>query len=241
MNRGAVASLLLLWAVGGALADAGNVMTDGVFIAHHPSSMQFTSDQTWYQPYLDEFAIASCQDQHNRIDLDGTKGQISIWYVLAAYSDSTSWGAAEFGFGDFRPNPDIYRFIEWGPCFPEKGLDISTDGWPGPNEGTAIACTGAPWEGTILPVYYFAGYAYAEGIIPLADNPQTDFIGTSVLLRRPPPVGRRAEAAGEMGLFRDGLTVCPPSGSSASRLEEFYSQLTSPPHPPPPVGASSRR
>jgi hypothetical protein len=43
----------------------------GVFIAHYPAAMQFSSDPPaggWCQQYLSNYAITSCEEQVNRLD-----------------------------------------------------------------------------------------------------------------------------------------------------------------------------
>jgi len=206
--------------------DADNVMTDGVLIAHHPPGLQFSSDTDWYAAYYEAAQVTDCMQQNPRIDQDGVRGQLAIWYVLAAFGDSTSWTAAEFGLGTF--DPSAFRFEAWGPCYPEtgSGLQMTTEGWPGPNEGATIATTRTPWTGAIAPIYYFAGYAYHQALIPLSVNPKTDFAGTCVRGSDTcPPIARRATALGALGVFADGVSVCPPEGSSAQRLEELRARF----------------
>lgn len=205
--RWAVMLLMCLAAVAGAYGDPTN-LEDGVFIAHHPPDVQFSAGTDWCQKYAEEFAIDSCGAQHNRIDLDGNLGESSIWYVLAAWTEAKEWCGSEFGFGEY--DPDIYGFLAWGPCSPGENLEIPTDNWPGPSEGTALTTTDAPWSGDIVSVYYFAGYAYYEGIIPLAADPSTGFGGTGNCMT--PAQSWDATSFGGMGMFTDGIYVCPAEG-----------------------------
>ena len=134
-----------------ASSDPGN-LEGGVFLAHHPPGVQYSQGVDWCQAYFESFAIDSCSEQHNRIDLDGNEGQSSIWYVLAAWNEEKEWCGAEFGFGEY--DPDAYAFIEWGPCSPGENLEIPTENWPGPNEGTAVTTTDTAWSGNFVPVYW---------------------------------------------------------------------------------------
>ncbi len=191
---------------GSAAADPAN-LEGGAFIAHFPTGMEFSSDPPaggWCQEYWDHFRIEDCEDQVNRID---TTDQV-IWFVLAAWAEEKEWCGTEFGLGEF--DPSIFSITDRGPCWPEDGLEIPTASWPGPGEGTAIVATGTPWEGNFVPVYWFAGYAYEEGLIPLAADPATDFAGTSNCAN--PPQAWAADSLGGMGLFADGTYVCPPVG-----------------------------
>ena len=193
-----------------ALASAGASTTNleqGVFIAHHPAALQFSTTPPpggWCEEFLTSHSIGSCQEQVNRIDTF----EPVLWFVLAAWEEEKEWCGTEFGFGEFGSG--VFAFVDYGPCFPEDGLEIPTAHWPGPNEGTAFVTTGRAWRGNFRPVYYFAGYAYAEGVIPLSVDPPTDFGGTSNC--QTPPEAWAAVGFGGMGLFRDGIYACPGEG-----------------------------
>lgn len=179
----------------------------GVLIAHFPTMMEFSSDPPlvgWCQHYLDGFAIHSCEDQVNRID---TYDRV-IWYVLAAWETGKEFCGTEFGLGEYADS--LFLFTDYGPCYPQEGLEIPTGSWPGPNEGTALVSTGASWNGSIVPIYFFAGYAYGEGVLPLGEDPATGFGGWSNC--ESPPQAWDASAFGAMGLFTDGVAVLPGGG-----------------------------
>jgi hypothetical protein len=209
--RWAVPLLMCLAIAGVAYGDPTN-LEDGVFIAHHPPGLQFSQGTDWCQKYIDEYAITSCKQQHNRIDLDGNVGESSVWYVLAAWSEAKEWCGTEFGFGQYDAN--IYGFLRWGPCSPQGELELPTDNWPAPNEGTAITTTSTAWSGNFVPVYYFAGYAYYEGVIPVAADPATGFGGTGNCAT--PPEAWAAADFGGMGLFTAGTYVCPGGGDGGA-------------------------
>jgi len=179
----------------------------GVFIAHHPATFQYSPGLDWCEEYDGLYSISSCEDQNPRIDLDGNLGERSLWYVIAAWTESKTWCGTEFGFGDF--DPEIYAFLEYGGCIPND-LSISTDGWPGPNEGTAVTATDVQWDGNFQAVYYFIGYAYNEGQIPLDVDPDLSFGGFGNCAT--PSETWAAADYGAMGLFQDGVTMCPGGG-----------------------------
>jgi len=176
----------------------------GVFIAHHPATFQYSPGLDWCEEYDELYSISSCGEQNPRIDLDGNLGERSLWYVIAAWTESKTWCGAEFGFGTF--DPAIYEFLEYGGCIPND-LSISTDGWPGPNEGTAVTATDVQWDGNFQAVYYFLGYAYYEGQIPLDIDPDPSFGGFGNCAT--PSETWAAADYGAMGLFTDGASACP--------------------------------
>ncbi len=181
-----------------------NSLRGGALIAHFPTGMAFSSDPPtggWCQHYWDNYRIEDCEEQVNRID---TEDEV-IWFVLAAWDEEKEWCGTEFGFGEY----DSTAFVITGfsPCWPADGLEIPTAAWPGPEEGTAIVVTSDPWEGNFVPVYWFSGYAYEEGLIPLAKDPATGFAGTANCAN--PPGTWAADSLGGMGLFQDGVYACP--------------------------------
>jgi len=219
-----VAGFLLLEPV---MADPSD-LEGGVFIAHHPSAMQFSSDppqEGWCQHYLDNYAITSCGEQVNRIDT--TQGV--IWFVLAAWNEEKEWCGVQFGLG--RYNPNTFTFIDWGPCYPDQGLELPSAGWPGPAEGTsAVTSRSTPWSGNYTPVYFFAGYAYAEDTLPLATDPRGR-VGGTVSCQMPCALSA-AEKYGTLGLFMDGVPACPPAASTPRHADNPTSSEQRLTHPP---------
>jgi len=142
-----IAALLPLMFIADLASADPTALDDGVLIAHHPPGLEFTSGQEWCDRYEQEFAIDSCEAQHNRIDLDGHEGDGSVWYVLAAWEEAKEWCAVEFGLGEYTAAN--YPLVEHGPCG-TGALTIPTSGWPGPGEGISIAVPAdAPWSGSL--------------------------------------------------------------------------------------------
>lgn len=160
--------------------------------------------------------IRHCTEQVNRIDTS----EPVIWFVLSAWSEEKEWCGTEFGFGEFDPR--IFAIVDYGPCFPDEGLEIPTEGWPGPGEGTAFVTTGQTWSGNLQPVYFFAGYAYSEGVIPLSIDPETGFGGTSNCLSS--PQAWDTEDYGGMGFFENGIYACPPGEGGGGGFLAFGQQ-----------------
>lgn len=194
--------LTLLMGGGQARSDSGDI-SGGVFIAHAPPSLQYTNSPpsgSWCTEYSENQAITTCEDQDNRIDSQG----MAVWYVLCAWAESKTWCGIEFGLGDY--DEEAFVILEHGPCFPSEGLTIPTSGWPGPSEGIALTTTDAAWSGNFAPIYWFAGYAYAEDLIPLSPDPASGFGGWA----RCEDQGEfEADDFGGMGLLTDGIYVCP--------------------------------
>lgn len=190
-----------------AVADSSQ-LGGGVLIVHQVAGLVYSiglRPNEWCQAYL-EHPIQGCEGQNNTLEVATIAP--AVWFVLAAWLEDKQWCGVEFGLGSYDPR--LFGIAEQGPCFPESGIEIPTDHWPGPNQGTSIVTTGAPWSGSFLPIYYFAGYAYASfgpGVIPLGANPATGFAGTANCLV--PADTWPALALGGLGINTDGIYVCP--------------------------------
>jgi hypothetical protein len=245
---------LALLGLGVGMASAQQTdLTGGTFIAHHDPAMVASVPQEGYcQQYLDGFAIEVCEDANPTID---TTAPV-VWFLLSAFpGGDKEWCGTEFGFGDF--DPYNFVFTGFGPCTPGGNLEIPTDFWPGPNEGTAIVTTDTPWFGNLLPVYYFEGYAYyyLPAVIPVGVDPPTGFGGWGNCLT--PPEDFDAAAYPTVGLLMMGENTCPEEpqfvccvGEECILVDDeqgcmdlggdYYPDLTScEPNPclPPPMGA----
>ena len=104
-------------------------------------------------------------------------------------------------------------YLESGACVPNS-LEITTSGWPGPNEGTTIAGNGDIWTGNYIPIYYFIGYAYSEGIIRIGINPQTEESRFGNC--NEPSISWDIEEHGVMGIFTFGAYSCPDDDPTSS-------------------------
>jgi hypothetical protein len=203
-------ALAILGIVVSASAQDPTNLAGGVFIAHHPAAMVYSSDPPpagdWCAEYALNHAITVATDQVNRMDgaLDN-----AMWYVLAAWTEDKEWCGTEFGFGAF--DAGLYPLVDFGACFPATGgLEIPTGGWPGPNEGIAFVVTGDPWMGNYAPVYWFAGYVYGASygttVMGIDVDPPTGFAGCGNCEN--PPVKWDFDLGG-MGINTDGIYVEP--------------------------------
>jgi len=108
--------------------------------------------------------------------------------------------------------PASSSFVQHGVCGADPQSIPTTDPpWPSPNSGIAIAWAAdhAP-SGNFVPVYFFGCYLYGSyygsAVIPLAEDPAQDFIGTASC--DVPPVTYPAYAWGSFGLNEEGQAVC---------------------------------
>ncbi len=147
----------------------GSDLSAGMLLVHAPPGLEWTSGQNWCERYNSEFALANLDEQVSRIDPDIAAEEASIWYVIMAWSEPKQVCGLEFGLGEYEPG--IFGFTEWGACA-SGGLEVPMTDWPDTGRGTAVAPEEA-WEGAISAVYWFTGYSYMEGEIPLGVHPTT--------------------------------------------------------------------
>jgi len=70
-----------------------------------------------------------------------------------------------------------------------------------------IQASGESWEGNLVPVYQFRGYAYSQEMLPLNGSPVSSGAAFGNCLT--PSEAYQIEGFGALGLFQDGITVCP--------------------------------
>jgi hypothetical protein len=191
---------VLVVALGAVSADEHD-LTGGVFICHYDPQITWTPIP-FCELYFQYYEITSCEEQNPSIMTSDER----VWYVLSAFNGDKEWCGTEFGFGQF--DPYCYIFTWFGPCPFGGNLEISTDYWPGPGEGTAIVTTDLPWRGNFYPTYYFTGYAYYGPCqIPLDVHPTTGFAGWENCLSPPQSFGTACFPA--MGVLMEGIECCP--------------------------------
>jgi hypothetical protein len=185
-------------------------LTGGVFITHHdPAIVASVPPEGYCAHYEEGYAITTCEEQNPMIMTDAPV----VWFLLSAFPGDKMWCGTEFGFGQY--DPYLFIFTLAGPCAPGGFLEIPTEGWPGPMEGTAIVTTDTPWEGNFKPVYFFEGYYYyyGPGMIPVDVSPSTGVGGWGNCLT--PPEVFDAACFPAMGVMGDGMYCCPeiPTGA----------------------------
>ena len=138
----------------GDIARATNV--GGVLLTHHPRQLSLSTpcDSLRFPSTCDSFVSQSNQFE-TRIR----------WFVLAAFPGEAHLKVATFALGAYDNSRAV--FADWGPCGEGAGpIEIAGAGWPAPNTGTAV-CWSSCREGEVIPLYWFASYAYAPVTIPL--------------------------------------------------------------------------
>ncbi len=200
-----VLAVVLAWA---AIAHADpSDLSNGVFIVHCTPPLGFSSRYEARDRCHDfeepPYNIQSCEEQNTRLE---GEYQWQVWYVVAAWTEEKIWSGTEFGIGacDFD---DFYVACS-EPCFPSEGLEISSNGWPCPNGGTALTVVDVPWQGNFIPVYFFEGFGYGTtGQIPLTVDPMTGFGGFANA--DAPPQQFPATCYGALGCYMPGIECCP--------------------------------
>ena len=200
--------ILVVWLASPSIGAEPFDLTGGALIAHYVPEIAFCLG-TPCEEYSANHAIHSAEEQINRIDALGVIP--ACWFVLAAWTEEKIWCGAEFGLGDF--NPSLFHFDAWYVCYPSGGgLEIPSSGWPGPQEGIAMVVAGPPWQGDYVPLLAFTGYAYGNygtGIIPLASDPMTGFVGFANCDYPPQAYNVEGARLGGMGINIDGIWVEP--------------------------------
>jgi hypothetical protein len=153
---------------GAAFAQPATDLGGGVFIAHHPPGLIYSSDAP-EGGWCAAGAITGCDVQNNDyLPLTiGTPETSPVWYVVAAFLQESQWCGVEFGI-----TYDGVSILGGGLCVPANGLEIQGPGWPASGTGTSVVTTDVPWVGNFMPVYHFWGYSYYApgGTFVLGDN-----------------------------------------------------------------------
>jgi hypothetical protein len=133
------------------------------------------------------------------------------WFiVLAAGANPLAFTTIVFGIGDY--DPYACYLDQYGPCFGDLGpLEVPSDGWPGPNSGTAVSWAPNCLTGMMVPVYYFGAYVYGPGIVPLGNfYPGQNAVVVSC---DDPPVEDPIDRFGSFGCGGEiGVQECPDVG-----------------------------
>ncbi|MCK4413709.1 MAG: hypothetical protein KAY32_09205 [Candidatus Eisenbacteria sp.] len=156
----------------------------------------------------------------------------TVWYVLAAWQEEKTWAGFEFGLGGFDAN--IYEFVADGICQPENGSALAyyhdAQLWPSPNNGISVVLYSGLWHGNFQPLYWFAGYAYGEGVIPI------DVMPTTGMVAMLPPLGgvvstTSPDRLGGMGVLTAGHEAYPTDeGNEGAEDLRGFALITH--HPP---------
>jgi hypothetical protein len=98
-------------------------------------------------------------------DLGGISWYLAV--VVSPAANTPNFNTVVFGLDTFNMADNYISYT--GACV-TGALEISTAGWPGPGEGTAVSWAPGCLYGYMEPVYYFGTYNYG-GMIPLGVHP----------------------------------------------------------------------
>jgi hypothetical protein len=161
--------ILIIFTANMAIGDEDD-LSSAMMIAHFPPSYVYSVGADWPGMYHSEYHIDSYLEVNPTIPADTYDSPENpfVWYVLVGFCDGEdkAVAGAQFGFGDYDAN--AHYITSYGPGLAGT-LEIWTENWPGPDSGTIIVTTGAPWIGNYEPFYYFEGYQYAgTTIVPIS-------------------------------------------------------------------------
>jgi len=183
----------------------GSDLNNGSLIVHCPVGVTYSAGLDWCQKYQDEYALTSSEEQHCRLD---SAGETQVWYVIAGWEDPKDVCGFEFGLGAY--DPTTFYFQAWGNCG-ANGTELPTGGWPGPEQGTTLGFSDT-MSGDLVPIYWFAGYTYSSGQIPLSVNVDSGVGGFQNCLT--PAHNFSATCFGVLGVNSDGVECHPGSGAA---------------------------
>jgi hypothetical protein len=142
---------------------------NGVLLPHLNPSIEYTSTMPSYEGMS---GLQDCREAIVQGRVDAERAQ--VWFVMASFAYSpgpVELATAAFGFGAY--NRSRIEIVAYGACN-DGYLEMPTDGWPGPNEGTAILffVPDNVQRSEVVELYWFASYAYAAVEIPLGPRPE---------------------------------------------------------------------
>jgi hypothetical protein len=216
--RSTLLAFVVLGLAAGVVGADENDLSNGVFIAHHAPSLEYTLDPPeggWGEALQNSAdAIDDCEDQLNRLD---GPGDHMMWFIICAWTENKVWVTTQVGLQAY--DPTVWAFQNNGPVYPGggEGCEIYTNNFPHGNpiggpSGMVFGPMGLCWGPTNFePVWWFEGYAYANSygstLLQLDVDPSTEFGGwynTFV-----PPDQYAPACFGAMGVNTDGVYCCP--------------------------------
>ncbi|MCC7141484.1 MAG: hypothetical protein IT349_05215, partial [Candidatus Eisenbacteria bacterium] len=138
----------------------GGANQGGVLLMHSNPSLTYTDGAG---PFCGDSGLDDCALANNRHDGSDAR----VIHVLAAFPLRSFPRLIGLTFGLRRTDCAVIE--AWGSC---GDFEIATDGWPGNNQGTAVAWDEAQ-TGLMTEVYWFAAYAYdgREATLGLRTHP----------------------------------------------------------------------
>jgi hypothetical protein len=172
----------------------------GVLLLHAAPKIEYTTSRV---SYCDSLDLPDWEGIRVRSEPDPDRAQ--LFYVLAVFDTSRSprLQTVTFGLGDYGGEGTIL-FENWGSCL--HATEITTEGWPRPNGGTALSFVGHHFTEAVTPLYWFSAYVYVAGELPLGPHPSEKIGGNFI---DDSPVQDPIEAYGVLGFGVEG-TKPPP-------------------------------
>ena len=125
-------------------------LSGGVFITHGPAGFTYSAGLDYCEEWA-AYGISTCGEQVTNMPVTGSPAEPTLFYVICAWTEEKTWCATEFGFA--AGTGSNFYFTEFGSCHPNY-LELSTDGWPGPGEGTAVVATDIQFTGNWVPAWW---------------------------------------------------------------------------------------
>lgn len=143
--------------------ESGGPHAYGFLIAHINPSIEYSFSVS----YEGQSGLEDYEQAVTDAEISSDKAQ--VWFVLACFAHSpgpVDLVGISFGLESF--NVQAIEFMDYGPCN-DGFLALPSDGWPGPNEGTALLFRPAR-KTELVEIYWFASYIYAPVSIELGPN-----------------------------------------------------------------------
>jgi hypothetical protein len=191
---------------------------NGALIFHLNPDLEYTVSS---QGYEGQSGLRDCREAVTEGEVTSERAQ--IWFVLASFARSpgpVDLAGVEFGFGNY--DAGRISFVGYRVCVDRVGdnfLEIPTDGWPGPRQGTSVAYL-PPRRTDPVELYWFATYVYGPVSIELGLRPETDMAWFS-----DPSVPQQTDEAADFGILgfgQPGYNPCaqgPATGACCVRGE----------------------
>jgi len=180
----------ILWCAGLAAVVAGRVHAGpheyGVLLGHIAPGIEYTSGEA----YEGRSDVDDCSDAVCWAPVPEDPEQAVLIYILASFHESPGpikVHSFEFGLGQYDMGSFSIADYGYGSAVQlDEVNQLASSGWPGPNEGIAVAWKYvSACEDELQELYWFAGYVYGPVEIPLGKDPTQDFAGVAV--SEPPP------------------------------------------------------
>ncbi|MCA9726532.1 MAG: hypothetical protein R3E12_14255 [Candidatus Eisenbacteria bacterium] len=180
----------------------GGVNEGGVLLVTTDPTLEFSAGTT----YCDAFTLSRCEDGITNLPAPDVA---RVWWVSLAFPVTSNPRVKGTNFG-VQYDADHLALFDYRAC---GDFEIPYEGWPASGTGTAVTWT-TTQAATLVPVYWFAGYADASTSFDMGVHPtQGGVIADDSVPAQVDPIA----AFGSLGFGTDpGSLPCPtgePTGS----------------------------